>query len=112
MKILKIVSLFAFIVMVFMYCTKTDQIVAVAAAKNTSELLALKTTTAPTIDGVVDAAWATASAIEFTPGVPDAGNGLFTGYIGDKFPTSLKAMYDDQYVYFLAQYADKDQSQK
>ena len=112
MKILKIVSLFAFIVMVFMYCTKTDQIVASATAKNTSELLALKTTTAPTIDGVVDAAWATASAVEFTPGVPDAGNGLFTGYIGDKYPVSLKAMYDDQYVYFLAQYADKDQSQK
>ena len=112
MKILKTVSLFAFIVMVFMYCTKTDQIVAPATAKNTSELLALKISTAPTIDGVVDAAWLNASSIEFSPVVPDAGNGLFTGYIGEKYPVSLKAMYDDQYVYFLAQYTDKDKNQK
>ena len=111
MKILKIVSIFAMFVMVFMYCTKTDQVVGVVT-NNSSDLTAIKTTTAPTIDGVVDAIWDKATKIEFSPVVPDPGNALFAGYIGEKFPTSLRAMYDDQYIYFLAEYADKDQSQK
>ena len=51
MKILKILSLFSFVVLFFMYCTKTDQVVVSTAAQNTSELLSFKTTTAPAIDG-------------------------------------------------------------
>jgi hypothetical protein len=112
MKIFKIVTLFSFLVLFFMYCTKTDQVVVSTTAKNTTDLFALKTTTAPIIDGAVDALWASASKLELMPVVPDPGNGLFTGYIGEKFPTTLRAMYDDQYIYFLAEYADKDQSQK
>ena len=112
MKILKIISLFSFVVLFFMYCTKTDQVVVSTAAKNTSDLLAFKTTTAPTIDGVVDLIWTNAQKLDFTPGVPDPGNGLFAGYIGETFPTSLRAMYDNENIYFLAEYADKDQSQK
>ena len=112
MKILKVISLFSFVVLFFMYCTKTDQVVVSTAAKNTTDLLALKTATAPTIDGVADAIWANAEKLDFIPAVPDPGNGLFAGYIGESFPTTLRAMYDDQYIYFLAEYADKDQSQK
>ncbi len=112
MKILKILSVFALVVMMFMYCTKTDQVVGVSTTANSSELLAIKTTAAPTIDGTIDAIWDKATKIEFAPVVPDPGNALFAGYIGDKIPVSLKAMYDAEYVYFLAEYADKDQSQK
>jgi hypothetical protein len=112
MKFFKILSVFAFVVLAFMYCTKTDQIVAPTATANTSELTALKTANAPNIDGVIDTAWAKATAINFTAAVPDPGNALFAGYVGEKYPVSLKAMYDDQYVYFLAQYADADPSQK
>lgn len=112
MKILKVVSLFSFVVLFFMYCTKTDQVVVSTTAKNTTDLLAFKTATAPTIDGVVDLMWANAEKLDFIPGVPDPGNGLFAGYIGETFPTSLRAMYDNEYIYFLAEYADKDQSQK
>jgi hypothetical protein len=112
MKILKIVTLFSFIVLFFIYCTKTDQVVVSTATKNTSELLSLKTTTAPVIDGSIDAIWAAADAIEFTTGVPDAGNGLFVGYIGDKYTVKLKSIYDATYVYFLAEYPDKDKSLK
>jgi len=112
MKILKIVSLFCFVVLFFIYCTKTDQVVVSTATKNSTDLLAYKTTTAPTIDGVIDALWANATKLDITPAVPDPGNGLFTGYIGDNYPTTLRSMYDDQYIYFLAEYADKDQSQK
>jgi hypothetical protein len=112
MKILKIVTLFSFIVLFFIYCTKTDQVVVSTATKNTAELLSLKTTTAPVIDGTIDAIWAAADAIEFTTGVPDAGNGLFVGYIGDKYTVKLKSIYDATYVYFLAEYPDKDKSLK
>ena len=112
MKIFKIVSLFSFVVLFFMYCTKTDQVVVSTAAINTTDLLAYKTSTTPTIDGTIDAVWAKATKLAITPTVPDPGNGLFAGYIGDKYPTTLRAMYDDQNIYFLAEYADKDQSQK
>ena len=101
MKILKIVTLFSFIVLFFIYCTKTDQIVVSTTAKNLSELLSLKTSTPPVIDGSIDAIWAAADAIEFTTGVPDAGNGLFVGYIGDKYTVKLKSIYDASYIYFL-----------
>jgi hypothetical protein len=36
-----------------MYCTKTDQVVVSTASKNTTDLLSLKITLAPTIDGVI-----------------------------------------------------------
>jgi len=61
---------------------------------------------------VIDAMWDKAAKLEITPTVPDPGNGLFAGYIGDKYLASLRSMYDDQYIYFLAEYADKDQNQK
>jgi hypothetical protein len=112
MKIFKIVSLFSFVVLFFMYCTKTDQIVVSTTAINTTDLLAYKTSTVPTIDGAIDAVWEKATKLAISPTVPDPGNALFTGYIGDNYPTTLRAMYDDQYIYFLAEYADKDQSQK
>ncbi len=112
MKIFKIVSLFSFVVLFFMYCTKTDQVVVSTASKNTTDLLSLKITLAPTIDGVIDESWAKASKLEITPTVPDPGNGLFAGYIGDKYLDTLRSMYDDQYIYFLAEYVDKDQNQK
>ena len=112
MKIFKIVSLFSFVVLFFMYCTKTDQVVVSTAAINTTDLLAYKTSTTPTIDGTIDAVWAKATKLAITPTVPDPGTGLFAGYIGDKYLASLRSMYDDQYIYFLAEYADKDQNQK
>lgn len=112
MKIFKILSLFSFVVLAFMYCTKTDQVIVSSSSTNTTDLLSLKTTSAPTIDGVIDASWANATKLEITPTVPDPGNGLFAGYIGDKYLVSLRSMYDDQYIYFLAEYADKDQNQK
>ncbi len=109
MKILKITSLFAFIVMFFAYCTKTDQVV-VSATPNTTDLIALKTTTAPTLDGAIDAAWDKAQKLSITMTVPDPGNNLFAGYNGIQYKTTLRAMYDDQYVYFLAEYNDPDKS--
>ena len=109
MKTLIIVLLFSFIAMFSMYCTKKDQVVTVPTT-NTSELLSYKTTTAPIIDGQVDAIWDKAAKLNATPTVPYPGNNLFTGYNGEQYPVTLRSMYDDQYVYFLAEYADNTNS--
>ncbi len=87
-------------------CTKDDQILDVAQTDNSTDLIASKASTAPVIDGTIDAAWQNATTLNFQPTVPDPGNGLFSGYIGDVYKASLRCMYDDQYVYFLAEYND------
>ncbi|MEN9685754.1 MAG: hypothetical protein RLZZ28_1540, partial [Bacteroidota bacterium] len=38
--------------------------------------------------------------------VPDPGNGLFAGYIGNTYPATIRSMYDGQYIYFLAEWND------
>jgi len=87
-------------------CTKKDQVIGVTETASTTDLVSYKTSTAPTIDGTVDAVWANATKLEFTPQVPDPGNGLFAGYIGTTYPATLRSMYDDQYIYFLAEWND------
>jgi hypothetical protein len=82
----------------------------VPVALNGNELFSQFTSTAPTIDGTIDAAWANAQKLEITPTVPDAGNGLFTGYIGQQYPATLRSMYDASNVYFLLEYADATQN--
>ena len=75
-----------------------------------TDLISVKTTTAPTIDGTIDAVWDNATKLNITPTVPDPGNSLFTGYIGTVYPVTLRSMYDDQFIYFLAEYADNTKS--
>jgi hypothetical protein len=88
-------------------CTKNDQVVAPAQPTGDgTELLSYKTSVAPTIDGTVDPIWDKATKLNFTPQVPDPGNGLFAGYIGTTYPATLRSMYDGQYIYFLAEWND------
>ena len=77
---------------------------------STTELVSAKTIVAPTMDGSIDAAWTNAAKLNIAPAVPDPGNNLFAGYIGDKYPATLRSMYDDQYIYFLAEYPDESKS--
>jgi hypothetical protein len=104
-----VLSIIVLSTMFLMYCTKRDQVVAVSSA-NTNELISYKTTTAPTIDGAVDAVWNNAAKLQITPTVPDPGNGLFAGYSGQEYPATLRSMYDDQNIYFLLEYSDPTQS--
>lgn len=90
-------------------CTKDDQVLDVAVPSNGNELYSQFTSTVPTIDGTVDAAWANAQKLQISPTVPDAGNGLFTGYIGQEYPATIRSMFDDQNIYFLLEYADATQ---
>ncbi len=109
MKKYTVLSLFILVTVFFMYCTKTDQVVSSSTA-STTDLISLRTTIAPTIDGNIESIWANATKLQITPTVPDPGNGLFTGYNGQQYPATLRSMYDDKYIYFLAEYADADKS--
>ena len=91
-------------------CTKTDQIVGAATASSSSTLVSSKTTTAPVIDGTIDAVWNTATKLQVTPVVPDPGNGTFAGYIGRSYNVTLRSLYDANNIYFLAEWDDPDQS--
>lgn len=99
--------LFLFIssTVLFVYCTKNNQVVA-PTTTSTNELISYKTSTAPTIDGVADAIWDNATKLSVTPTVPDPGNGMFAGYQGTTYPATLRSMYDGQYIYFLAEWSD------
>jgi hypothetical protein len=97
-------------VFLLVQCTKSDQVLDVPVALNGNELFSTKTTSAPTIDGVVDGAWANAQTLQITPAVPDAGNGLFTGYIGQQYPATIRSMYDNDNIYFLVEFPDATKS--
>ena len=97
--------LFVSFALIFASCTKNAQVV-VATSTNTNELLSYKTATAPIIDGTIDAIWDNAQKLSVSPTVPNPGNGLFAGYIDQVYPATLRSMYDDQYIYFLAEWND------
>ena len=91
-------------------CTMDDQVLETLSSNASSDLVSLKTTTAPTIDGTVDAVWENATKLNITSVVPDPGNNMFSGYIGDSYNITMRSMYDDQYVYFLVEYPDNTKS--
>ena len=92
-------------------CTKDDQLLDNSTPvppppASTTDLISFKTSIAPSIDGTVDAIWDSATKLDVSPQVPDPGNGLFAGYIGTSYPATIRSMYDDQYIYFLAEWND------
>ncbi|MDB5145505.1 MAG: Ethylbenzene dehydrogenase [Mucilaginibacter sp.] len=91
-------------------CTKKDQVIMNNVTVSTSTLVSVKTTTAPNIDGSIDAAWNNAPKLNINPTVPYPGNGLFAGYNGETYPATLRSMYDDKYIYFLAEWKDAGKS--
>ncbi|TXT34614.1 MAG: hypothetical protein FD136_203 [Chitinophagaceae bacterium] len=50
--------------------------------------------------------------INLTAVVPDPGNNLFSGYIGDTYTGTLKSMYDGTSIYFLAEIKDNSKNVK
>ena len=109
MKRNSFIGLFLFFTIFLVYCTKNDQVVT-SSSSSTNVLNAYKTSTAPVIDGTIDAVWANATKLAFSPTVPDPGNGLFTGYSGQQYPATIRAMYDDSCIYFLAEWSDATKS--
>ena len=102
-----IITSFVLAIGYFVSCTKHDQILGSATPPvSSTTLVSKKVTTGPTIDGTIDPMWSNATPINFVPQVPDPGNGLFAGYIGETYPVTLRSMYDGSSIYFLAEWAD------
>lgn len=80
--------------------------VSTGAGTSTTDLLAKKVFLGPQIDGVIDASWADVQSLTGTAEVPEPGDNLFQGWVGQKNDVILKAQYDDEYIYFLAQWKD------
>lgn len=91
-------------------CTKDNQVLDNSQTNNSTTLTSIKTSSPPTIDGTIDATWANAPKLSITPTVPDPGNSLFSGYIGEAYNAALRSMYDDKYIYFLAELTDNTKS--
>ncbi|MCJ2540178.1 MAG: hypothetical protein LN414_02785, partial [Candidatus Thermoplasmatota archaeon] len=60
-----------------------------------TDLVARRTSTAPTIDGVVDPVWGDALKL-----------GSFVSGNSGNFPISLRAMFDDDYIYILSEWTE------
>ena len=88
--------------------------VSTGAGTSTTDLLAKKTFTGPLIDGVIDVAWADAQILiaptEVLDPMADDGTQIFRGYVGQTQESTLRALYDDEYIYFLAEWKDEKKS--
>jgi len=91
----------------FSSCIREDaEVLEPENPETTLKLVAKKTTTAPTIDGTIDAVWDQMTALNVTTKVPEPGNDVFKGYVDDSYNVSMKAAYDDNFIYFLAEWND------
>ncbi|MDP3002881.1 MAG: ethylbenzene dehydrogenase-related protein [Bacteroidales bacterium] len=92
-----------------LYCTKQDQIIDEYSSSD-DQLVSLKVTTGPILDGTIDASWANCQKLTTTVTVPDPGNDYFKGYVGNSKTVSLRSMYDGSEIYYLAEWNDADKS--
>jgi Ethylbenzene dehydrogenase len=95
-------------------CTKDDQVIDTPQVINSStDLVSVKTGSAPNIDGVVDGLWANSQVLQFSTAVPDVTGDVFRGYTGNVIPwVKMRSAYDDNNIYFLVQWLDPTQSLK
>lgn len=84
--------------------------IGIGTGSSTTILLAKKSLVGPTVDGIIDASWINAQELTVTAEVPDPGNNVFQGYVGDKYDAVVRAQYDNEYVYFLAEWRDAEES--
>ena len=93
-------------------CTNEDQIIEPEQVVNSeTDLISVKVTSPPTIDGEVDAIWENSPKLQFSTAVPEVTGDVFRGYTGNIIPSvTLRSAYDDNNIYFLAEWVDPTQS--
>ncbi len=98
----------------FVSCTKDDQILDTPKPINSAtDLVAIKVTTPPTIDGVVEGLWQNSPKLQFGTVVPEVTGDVFRGYTGNIIPSvTMRAAYDNTNIYFLVEWDDPTQSLK
>jgi len=119
-----LVLLFAGMLTMGTSCTEDDPVV-VDPGTSTSELLVKKFTSAPALDGTVDAQWSECQTLVGTSVVPDAGSrgtadfngdgslgpvGVFDPYTGESSDFSLRSGTVDDRIYFLLEWDDAEDS--
>ncbi|MBL7726635.1 MAG: hypothetical protein JNM68_03070 [Dinghuibacter sp.] len=103
-------------VIYFTACTKGDQVLDLPQTPTSgitpgTDLETVKTTAAPAIDGSIDAIWDNAPKLQFSTAVPEVTGDIFRGYTGNIIPSvTLRSLYDDNNIYFLAEWLDPTQS--
>src|SRR4029078_13719914 len=85
-----ILTTMVIVALYFGSCTNDDHFIPVPGVDG-KDLVSVKVTTPPSIDGTIDAIWEKATKLNITPTVPEPGNNLFTGYIGEKYYTTLRS---------------------
>lgn len=105
-----IITTFVLAIGYMVSCTKDNQVLDTPQINSSTDLLSLKTSAAPTIDGTIDAMWENAAKLNYSATMPDPGNGLWAGYQGISFNGTIRSMYDNQYIYFLAEVPDADKN--
>ena len=97
-------------------CTKENQVLDVAVPNtlnSATDLLSMKVATPPSIDGMVDDMWSNSPILEFSTTVPEVTGDVFRGYTGNIIPSvQLRSIYDNENIYFLAEWADPTESLK
>lgn len=71
---------------------------------SSTELVSLKTTTAPVMDGNIDGVWANCSKLINTAVVPNITD--FAFYTGEQYSFTIRSMYDASNIYYLVEYTD------
>lgn len=99
----------AYVSVLLSQCTHDDQEIpdVTTPIVNANDLNSAFTTAPPSIDGAIDAAWDNATAIQVVAEVPDPGDDVFKGYVGDSYTVELKSLYDASNIYFLAVWDDR-----
>lgn len=108
-KLFVVTSLVVMIVATLTFCTKSNQVLDLPVSLTGNELFSQFTTTAPNLDGTIDQVWNNATQLTGMTEVPNPGNGMFAGYVGDRYKYTLRSLYDNQYIYFLAEWNDPSQ---
>lgn len=111
-NILFLATLFAIISMIGIACKKEEKAATIdppaGPITSTTELTSLKVTTAPTMDGNIDAAWDNCNKLTGLASVPNVTD--FAFYTGESYNFTMRSMYDAANMYFLVEYKDPKES--
>lgn len=73
----------------------------IGTGSSTTVLLAKEVLVGPTIDGVIDASWINAQELTVTAEVPEPGNDVFQGYVGNKYDAIVRhSMTMNMFIYW------------
>jgi hypothetical protein len=99
-------------------CTKENQMLDVPApppakteSPSANDLVSVKVSSPPAIDGTVDGMWENSPKLQFATTVPEVTGDVFRGYTGNIINNiTLRSAYDESNIYFLVEWPDPTKS--